>query len=144
MDQCNDAALQYAQRMRNPDHDINVILERGEIQTDDENGAKKAILAATEAGCPNVVSNLLERGASMETKNYLRETIFQIAAKIPQTRKEEFEEYLEYMNRNNEYKPIETVRNRLHRGGIRKHFFSSNYKLFNLLPQPPSLQLLFS
>ena len=45
----------------------------------------------------------------METENDMRETIFQIAARIPETRKKEFEEYLVNVNQKRESIPKETI-----------------------------------
>ena len=87
-------AFELAQSMKK--HDIAIILDRRKI-VDEENGAK-AVLIATETGCPNVVSDLLARGAKMDTKNDMGESLFQIAARLPKTRKDEFEEYLEEGN----------------------------------------------
>ena len=103
-------ALHYAQKGIKPDIGIAVILDRGKILTDDQNGAK-AVLAATEAGCPNVVSDLLERGANMDTRNDMGETLFQIAARLPKTRKDEYEEYLKEVKRKKKMKPRETQEN---------------------------------
>ena len=95
--------LQEAQRK---DHrDIAVILDRGNIQKSDQNAAK-AVLAATEAGCPNVVSDLLKRGANMDTKNDMGETLIQIATRLPKTRKDEFEEYPYEIEKKSGIKPI--------------------------------------
>ena len=88
--------------------DCAVILDRGKIQADDEN-ATNSLLAATEAGCPNVVSELLARGASMEIQNKMGETPFQIATRLPKTRKDDFEEYLEAVETRKEIEPKETL-----------------------------------
>ena len=69
----------------------------------------RLVLEATEAGYPKVVSDLLSRGANMEAKNEVGETPFQIAARLPKTRKEEFEEYLEKVEKQKEIKPKETL-----------------------------------
>ena len=53
-----------------------MILDRGHIKHDDEKAAR-LVLEATEAGCPNVVSDLLARGANMFAKNDVGETPFQ-------------------------------------------------------------------
>ena len=39
----------------------------------------------------------------------MKETLFQIAARLPQSRKDEFEEYLEDVKRRKELKPKETI-----------------------------------
>ena len=67
------------------------------------------MLAATEAGCPNVVSDLLARGAKMDYKNDMGESPFHIAARLPKTRKDEFEELLKDVRRNKENKPKESI-----------------------------------
>ena len=102
----NETALQQAKEKGL--EEIVKILERGKIQTEDEI-AGKAVLAATEAGCTNVVSDLLVRGANMETRNDMGETPFQIAARLPKTRKDEFEEYLHQVEKRDEIKPKETL-----------------------------------
>ncbi len=107
-DDDNRTALQYAHEEGH--HVIAIILDRGNIQADNGNGAK-AVLAATEAGCPKGVSDLLARGASMDTKNDVGETLFQIAARLPKTRKDQFEEYLKEVKRRREIKPTETKDN---------------------------------
>ena len=83
-DNSNKKALELAQSQGH--HEIAVILDRGQTDKDDEVAAK-AVHAATEAGCPNVVSDLLKRGANMFTKNDAGETPFQIAARLPKSRK---------------------------------------------------------
>ena len=88
--------------------DIKLILDRVQILWDEKRGAR-AVLAATEAGCPKVVSELLDRGAIMDAENEMGETPFQIAARLPKTRKDEFEEYLREVERKKEYKPKETI-----------------------------------
>ena len=68
------------------------------------------MLAATEAGCPNVVSELLARGAKWDATNDMGETPFQIAARLPKTRKDDFEEYLEEVKKDKGIKPEETLK----------------------------------
>ena len=65
-DDKNVSAIQEAHRRGCKE--IVKILERGIIKKDDEI-AGNAVQEATEAGCPIVVSDLLARGASMDTKN---------------------------------------------------------------------------
>ena len=90
--------------------DIELILKKDQIQDEDEERGARAVLEATEAGCPKIVSELLTRGAKWETENDMAETPFQIAARLPKTRKDEFEEYLKEVERKKEIKPKETVR----------------------------------
>ena len=104
----NKTALELAWRERH--YDTAIILQIGQIDKDDEDAAK-AVLAATEAGCPTVVSDLLKRGANMFTKNDAGETLFQIAARLPKTRRDEFEIYLQEAERKNEIKLTETKEN---------------------------------
>ena len=98
-------ALEQAKRKKHKD--CVLILDRGEIISDYET-AEKVVLAATELGCPNVVSDLLRRGTNMDTQNDVGETPFQIAARLPKTRKDEFENYLKEIERKREIKPTET------------------------------------
>merc|ERR1712140_11699 len=86
-----------------------LMLERGNIQAKDNERAARLVLEASEAGCPTVVSELLARGASMDARNDVGETPFQIAARLPKTRKEEFEEHLEEVKKGKEIKPEETL-----------------------------------
>ena len=98
----SDTVLQYTE-----DHDIILLLDRGQIQ--DEKKGAKAVLEATEAGCPNVVSDLLARGAKMDYKNDMGESPFHIAARLPKTRKDEFEELLKDVRRKKENNPKESI-----------------------------------
>ena len=101
-DEDNMTALKYS----GSGSDIKLILDRGQIQ-DEERGAR-AVLATTEAGCPKLVSELLDRGAKWDTKNDMGETPLQIAARLPKTRKDEFEDYLKEVVKKKEFKPTET------------------------------------
>ena len=64
----------------------------------DKNVAK-VLLTATENGNVNVVASLIRRGASIEISNNLGETPFQIATRLPQRRKQEYNQQLESYNR---------------------------------------------
>ncbi len=108
-DDDNETALEKAQKKGH--QDIVKILERSKIQADDEDAAGKAVLAATEAGCHNVVSDLLARGAKWDATNDMGETPFQIAARLPKTRKDELEDYLKEVERKKEIKLIESKEN---------------------------------
>ena len=103
----NKTALQVAQGMG--EHDCVLLLDRGQIQADDERGAR-AVLAAAEAGCPKVLSELLRRGASRDSEtNAMGENAPQVVAKYPQIIREEHRKYLEDVEKKNEMKPEETL-----------------------------------
>ena len=106
-DSHNKTALQVAQQMGH--HVIASILNRGRIQADDDNAAE-AVLAAAEAGCPKVLSDLLQRGASSTSaRNAMGENASQVAAKYPQTIKEKYKQYLEVLKKKKEMTPNETL-----------------------------------
>ena len=81
--QDNETPLHWAQEEGH--HDIVTILDRGQIQADED--AAKAVLAATEAGCPNVVSDLLQRVANMDTKTKLVKGPFKLRPDFPKQEK---------------------------------------------------------
>ena len=47
----------------------------------------------------------------MQLKNYIGETLFQIGARLPKTRKDEFVDYLKEVKKRNELQPIEREEN---------------------------------
>ena len=99
-------ALRCAQSQRN--NAIAVIL--GKETLNKQNEIKKALLTATESGCPTILANFLQRGANLDVaKNEHGETAFQITAKFPQIKMEAYKEHIKELKRKKTNKPYDKV-----------------------------------
>ena len=99
-------ALRCAQSQRH--NAIAVIL--GKETLNKQNEIKKALLTATESGCPTILANLLQRGANLDVaKNEHGETAFQITAKFPQIKMEAYKEHIKEIKRKKAKKPKESM-----------------------------------
>ena len=95
-------------------NEIALVLDNTEISEDDPN-IKKVLITATENGHVNVLSNLLKRGARLfdaqenkMIKNEVGDTLFQIATRYPQSKKQEYEQILKDYKRTG-VKPKSTI-----------------------------------
>ena len=100
--------------LKNNYHDIALVLDNTEISEDDPN-IKKVLITATENGHVTVLSNLLKRGArlfdaqeNMIIKNKVGDTLFQVATRYPQVKKQEYEVILKDFKRTG-VKPKKTL-----------------------------------
>ena len=66
-----------------------------EDKTSDDQNTAKVVFTATENGNVKVLTNLLNRGASIEIKNKIGETPFQIATRFPKIKKQGYHQQIE-------------------------------------------------
>ena len=118
---------------------IDIILDRGPILIEDQSDGARALVAATEVGCPIVVSDLLARGANIETRNDMGETLFHVAARLPKTRKDQFEEYLKEVDRKREIEPTETTEDIVKEAEIRSRNLAMVFMAQSLSNHDPAI-----
>lgn len=83
----------------------------GTAEPDLKGTGERALTEATENGNTRIVSELLSRNvvASGKIKNSKGDNIYQIASRLPQTRQQEFENYIKEISKNKDTKPEEAL-----------------------------------
>ena len=110
----NEGNTPLEKAQKNNDNYIALVLDNTEISEDDPH-IKKVLITATENGHVNVLSSLIERGAKMfdaqenkMIKNEVGDTMFQIATRYPQSKKQENEQIMKDYKRTG-VKPKDTL-----------------------------------
>ena len=110
-------ALQLARELNY--NDIALVLDTSPITTNDAN-VENVLMTATKNGNVNLISDLIRRGATIDIKGPVGETLFQIATRFPQIKKQEYDQEVSaYMKTG--HKPHESLDEILQKAAVKSN-----------------------